>query len=95
MKDFIARVGTFFFLMGAGLVVLFIASDATARISDAAVEYTLLCGAVTLFLVGFLFRRTASPPQAADRFRTIRKIQERRETAKKEKVKAQQQKKST
>jgi len=94
MKDFLARVGTFFFLMGIGLVILFIASDASAPTSiEGRAQYELLCGGVLLFMVGFLFRKTAAPPQAADRFHSIRKIQERRAAAKKEKAKAQLQKK--
>jgi hypothetical protein len=94
MKDFLARVGTFFFLMGIGLFILFIASDASAPTTqDGRTLYELLCGSVLLFMMGFLFRRTAAPPEAADRFRSIRKIQERREAAKKEKNKSQQQKK--
>jgi hypothetical protein len=92
MKDFIARVGTFFFLMGVGLFMLFIASDASRAHSGDPTNYTYLCAAVTLFMVGFLFRRTAKPPEAADRFRTIRKIQDRREAAKKEKARPQQKK---
>jgi hypothetical protein len=94
MKDFLARIGTFCFLMGIGLFLLFIASDASARTtSSGRTLYELLCGSVALFMVGFLFRKTAAPPQASERFRYIRKIQDRREAAKKEKAKAQQQKK--
>lgn len=94
MKDFLARVGTFFFLMGIGLFILFIASDASAPVTkNGRTLYELLCGSVLLFMMGFLFRRTAAPPEAADRFRSIRKIQERREAAKKEKNKSQPQKK--
>lgn len=93
MKDFLARIGTFFFLMGIALLLLFIASDIDRARGGEPTNYTYLCLAVTLFTVGFLFRRTAAPPQAADRFRYIRKIKERREAAKKEKAKAQQQKK--
>lgn len=93
MKEFIARIGTFFFMMGIGLFMLFVASDINRAHGGDPTNYTYLCAAITLFMVGFLFRRTAAPPQAADRFRYIRKIQERREAAKKEKAKAQQQKK--
>ena len=93
MKDFIARVGTFFFMMGIGLIILFVASDASTAYTTKPTNYTLLCAAVTLFMVGFLFRRTATPPEAADRFRSIRRIQERREAAKKDKSKDQQEKK--
>jgi hypothetical protein len=93
MKDFIARVGTFFLLMGIGLVVLFVASDASSSISTMRTDYSLLCGGVMLLMVGFLFRTRATPPEAADRFRYIRKVKADREAAKKEKAKAQQQKK--
>jgi hypothetical protein len=93
MKEFLARIGTFFFMMGIGLFMLFIASDISRTHGGAPTNYTYLCAATTLFMVGFLFRRTASPPEAADRFRSIRKIRERREAAKKEKARAQQQKK--
>ncbi|RJP46873.1 MAG: hypothetical protein C4583_17995 [Anaerolineaceae bacterium] len=89
MKEFISRIGTFFFLMGIGLFVLFIASDIGRAHGGDPTNYTLLCGAVTLFMVGFLFRRAASPPEAAERFRYIRRIQERREASKKEKNKEQ------
>ena len=92
MKDFIARVGTFFFLLGIGLIMLFVASDASADIIAKRTDYSLLCGGILLFMVGFLFRRTARPPEAADRFRYIRRIQDRREAAKKEKARPQQKK---
>ncbi len=91
MKDFLARVGTFFFLIGIGLFLLFIASDASAISTNTGrAQYEWLCGGVLLFMVGFLLRKTAAPPQAADRFHSIRKIQERREAAKKEKARAKQ-----
>ena len=93
MKDFLARVGTFFLLIGIGLLLLFVASDASSNITAKSTDYSWLCGGVLLIAVGFLFRRTATPPQAADRFRFIRKIQERQEAAKKEKARPQQLKK--
>jgi hypothetical protein len=93
MKDFLARIGTFFFLIGIGLLLLFVASDASSDITAKSTDYSWLCGSVILIALGFLFRRSAAPPEAADRFRTVHKIQERREAAKKEKAKSQQQKK--
>ncbi len=94
MKDFIARIGTFFYLMAAGLFALFIASDPRAHPEpDTLSKYELLCLSVLLVSVGFLFRRTAAPPEAADRFRMIRKIQDRHEAAKKERARPQQGKK--
>ncbi len=91
MKDFLSRIGVFLYLVGVGLILLFIASDASADITGKRADYSLLCGSVLLFVIGYLFRRTGPRPQAAERFRSIRKIKERREAAKKEKV--QQQKK--
>jgi hypothetical protein len=93
MKDFLARIGTFFFLIGIGLLLLFVASAASSDITAKSTDYSWLCGSVLLIAVGFLFRRSAAPPEAADRFRTVHKIRERREAAKKEKAKSQQQKK--
>ncbi|MCE7918327.1 MAG: hypothetical protein DPW21_07700 [Anaerolineae bacterium] len=87
MKDFVARVGTFFILMGIGSAALFIASDASTKYTAGSVNFSLLCIAVALLLVGFLFRKTAAPPQAAERFHYIKKIQARREAARKEKIK--------
>jgi hypothetical protein len=93
MKDFLARIGTFFFLIGIGLLLLFVASNASSDITAKSTDYSWLCGSVLLIALGFLFRRSAAPPEAADRFRTVHKIRERREAAKKEKAKSQQQKK--
>jgi len=91
MKDFLSRIGVFLYLVGVGLILLFIASDASADITGKRADYSLLCGSVLLLVIGYLFRRTGPRPQAAERFRAIRKIKEQREAAKKEKV--QQQKK--
>jgi hypothetical protein len=85
MKDFLSRIGTFLLLIGIGLILLFIASDASAGITGKRADYGLLCGSVLLFVLGYLFRRTSPPQQAAERFRSLRKIKERREAAKKEK----------
>ena len=94
MKDFIARVGTFFLLIGVGLIALFIASDASAKIvATERTDYSLLCIAVALFFMGILFRKTAAPPQAAERFKYIKKLQAQREAAKKDKGKPAEKKK--
>jgi hypothetical protein len=93
MKDFLSRIGTFLFLIGIGLILLFIASDASAGITGKRADYGLLCGSVLLFMLSFLFRRTGPPPQAAERFRSVRKIKERREAARKEKARPSQGKK--
>ncbi|MBI5935826.1 MAG: hypothetical protein HY867_19140 [Chloroflexi bacterium] len=93
MKDFIARVGTFFLLVGVALIALFIASDASSKITHERTDYSLLCIAVALFFMGVLFRKTAAPPQAAERFKYIKKIQAQRDASKKEKGKPAEKKK--
>lgn len=94
MDEFIARVGTFFYLMGTGCIILFIASDASSSVStEVKTDYNLLFLGVVLITLGFIFRRRAAPPPAADRFKTLRKIRENQNKKKEEKSKAQQQKK--
>jgi hypothetical protein len=94
MTEFTARVGTFLYLMGAGFIILFIASDVTAAtVAGRRTDYGLLFIGVLLFSVGLLFRRRAPPPPAAERFRIIRKYRENQKKKLEEKAKAQQQKK--
>jgi hypothetical protein len=93
MKDFLSRIGIFLYLVSIGLIVLFIASDASAELTGKRADYTLLCGSILLFMVGYLFRKTAPPPQAAERFRSIRRMKDQRQAAKQEKAKNQQGKK--
>ena len=94
MSEFIARIGTFLYLMGTGFIILFIASDVTASaVAGNRTDYGLLFIGVLLFSFGFLFRRRAPPPPAAERFRVIRKYRENQKKKKEEKAKAQQQKK--
>jgi hypothetical protein len=94
MSDFIARIGTFFLLIGIVLALLFIASD-TATAYDPALKtnYNYLCLSVLLLAVGYFFRKRAAPPPAADRFKFLRKMRENAKKKKEEKAKAQQQKK--
>ena len=91
MSDFIARVGTFFYLMGACFIILFIASDAASSAGRA--DYNFLFLSVLFLAIGFFFRRGAAPPPAADRFRSIHKYRENQKKKKEEQAKAKQQKK--
>ena len=50
-KEFLHRIGTFFFLVGIGLLVLFMASEAARKV---AFEY--FCWSLILIVVGLLFR---------------------------------------
>lgn len=94
MSDFVGRVGIFFYLMAIGLMVLFFASDASsAHSADIKTDYNLFFISLILFVVGFIFRKRADPPPAADRFRLIRRYRENQKLKEEEKKKAQQQKK--
>ena len=93
MKEFIPRIGTFFYLMGTGCIILFIASDAHAAISADRTDYNLLFLSILFLAFGFFFRKRAAPPEAADRFRMIRRYRENKKKKQEEKAKAGQQKK--
>jgi len=89
MNEFVPRIGTFFLLMGTGAMILFIASDASASINPQnPIQYELLCLGMLLLSVGFLFRRRAAPPPAAERFRLFHKYRESQKRKKEEKAKA-------
>ncbi len=50
-KEFIYRVGTFFLLVGIGLLVFFMLSEAAAD-----PQFNYFCGSMALLIVGFMFR---------------------------------------
>jgi hypothetical protein len=94
MNDFIGRVGTFFYMIGIGLMLLFIASDTANNFNTKpTINYNYLFFSVMLLSFGYIFRKRAAPPPAADRFKTWRKIRENQKKSKEEKEKAKQQKK--
>jgi hypothetical protein len=67
MEDLIARVGTFFILVGLALMIIFVGSILS---KDTHGIYLFLSFAA--FLMGFLFRRN-KPVNDSGRFRTIRR----------------------
>jgi cytochrome c biogenesis protein CcdA len=76
-KDLISRIGTFFLLIGLGLVILFIASDVGKTTNFG----YFFIGIIMLF-IGWHFKRiTAPPPKPSARFEGIRKIRQRQEEA--------------
>ena len=91
MDEFIARIGTFLLLMGVTLALLFVASDATAAYNPAKqADYNYLFFALLSLSLGYIFRKKAAPPPAADRFKGIRKIRENAKKRQEEKAKAKQ-----
>lgn len=71
MEDdpFIVRVGTFFLVIGAGVLVIFIASDFANE-----VDFDYLFVAMLLIGVGWMMRSKKAPPPPADRFTWIRGV---------------------
>jgi uncharacterized membrane protein HdeD (DUF308 family) len=69
--ELIYRVGTFFLLVGIGLVILFVLSEAAQTTT-----FEYFCWGMILLVVGFLFRaqyRKAAPPPSG-RFSILQKL---------------------
>jgi hypothetical protein len=86
-NNFLSRVGTFFILVGCGLLIIFTGSILAREFN---VLY-LLFATATLFL-GFMFRRAAPRPEPT-RFSGIRKISQRSRQRHEEKQAEKDQKK--
>jgi len=86
-NTFFPRLGTFFILVGCGLLVLFTGSIFTREFSILA----LLLAAAALFL-GFVFHR-AAPRPGPTRFSSIRKASQRSRQRREEKQSKKDQKK--
>lgn len=69
-KEVIHRIGTFFLLVGAGLLIFFFLSEAAQKVA-----FDYLCWSLILLVFGFIFRgqlkRTAAP---SGRFSIVRKL---------------------
>lgn len=68
-EDIIARVGTFFLVMGLGFVIMFVASDLAET-----VNFDLFFIGVLLGGFGIFLRRRAPSPPPSGRFETWRKM---------------------
>ena len=59
-KEILHRIGTFFLLVGVGLLVFFMLSEAAQKVT-----FSYFCWSVILMIVGFVFRgqfkRTVKP----------------------------------
>ena len=81
----IVRVGMFFYIMGGGIFLLFVASDIAKQ-----ADFDYLFMAMLLMGIGWLCRRSKAPPPSAERFSWLKK---NREEAKKKKQAKQNAKK--
>ncbi len=83
MDDLLYRVGTFFFLIGGGALVLFILEALGSKID----LLFLLISLIALSL-GFAFRRRSAPaPPTSTRFASLRRMNEQNRTRREEREK--------
>ena len=82
MEEFIIRVGTFFIVIGVGIFILFIASDAAHQ-----TDFDFLFWSIIAIAIGMLLRRRKPPPPPSGRFSTLRKWREGPKKNKKEEKK--------
>ena len=57
------RIGIFFYLIGAGIFAIFVASDFAEK-----AEFDYFFIALVFFAIGWYFRRNKKPPPRAERF---------------------------
>ena len=69
-REIVHRIGTFFLLVGIGLVVFFVLSEAARQVT-----FDFLCWGIVLLVLGFIFRsqykRSVTP---SGRFSLVRKL---------------------
>ena len=70
-KEFISRIGTFFLLVGIGLLVLFVLSEMAEK-----TDLSYFCWGTIILVLGFVFRAQykAPPPAASGRFGILKKL---------------------
>ncbi len=68
-KDIIPRIGTFFIVLGAGSITLFIISD----IADS-LGFNYLFIGLLLLGIGIFFQRKAEKPDASGRFEWLKSL---------------------
>lgn len=78
-RELIYRVGTFFLMVGIGLVLLFLLSEAAQQVS-----FGYFCWGTILFVVGLIFRaQYKKSVESANRFSTVKKLFSKKDKAKK------------
>ncbi len=74
-KEFLARIGTFFLLVGIGLLVFFVLSEAAKKVT-----FDFFCWGLVLVIVGIIFRnqfkRTVPP---SGRFSILKNFRSKKE----------------
>ena len=81
----IHRVGTFFYVIGGGVFLLFVASDLAKQ-----ADFDYLFISLLMIFIGWMFRRKKAPPPSAGRFAWLNKQRQEARKKKEEKAKAKQ-----
>ncbi len=81
-REFVARMGTFFLVIGVWIFILFIASEFSKD-----VNFDYLFWAVLLATVGILMRSRREPKPRSERFSYVRRLRSRKHPEKAEKGK--------
>ena len=69
-KEFVYRVGTFFLLIGVGLLIFFTLSEAEDQ-----PQFNYFCGSMVLLIIGFMFRAQYRKAKVSSgRFSVLKKI---------------------
>jgi hypothetical protein len=81
----IIRMGTFFYVIGGGAFLLFVASDLAKQ-----ADFDYLFISIVMMFIGWIFRRGKAPPPSAGRFAWLKQKREEARKKKEEKEKAKQ-----
>jgi len=73
INEFIIRMGTFFLLIGAGIFIIFLASNYAGK-----ANFDYLFWSVLSVTVGIILRRRRGPRPPSNRFSYIRKLREQK-----------------
>ena len=84
-ETLIYRVGTFFYVMGGGIFLIFVATDFAEQ---ADFDYFFL--SLLMVGVGWMFRRGKPAPPSAGRFSWLKKNREEAKKRKKERLQSKQ-----
>ena len=81
----IIRMGTFFYVIGGGAFLLFVASDLAKQ-----ADFDYLFMSIVMMFIGWMFRRAKAPPPSAGRFAWLKQKRGEARKKKEEKEKAKQ-----
>ena len=83
-KEFVSRIGTFFVVIGGGLLFLFTFSEVASQ-----TNFGYFCWAAILITIGFLLRaqHKPPPPPSSGRFSLLKKLKPKPKEEKKDEKK--------